>query len=49
VLWVPELNRSVLSVSDIEKKGYYIFFWDGQVLFVPRGSSFILTMVLGIR
>jgi hypothetical protein len=40
VLWVPELRRSVLSVSEIEKKGYHILFRDGQVLFVPRRSSF---------
>jgi hypothetical protein len=49
VLWVPELRRSVLSVSEIEKKGYHILFWDGQVLFVPRGSSFRSTVVLGVR
>jgi len=33
VLWVPELRRSVLSVSKIEKKGYHILFQDGHVLF----------------
>jgi hypothetical protein len=26
VLWVAELKRSVLSISEIEKKGYHIFF-----------------------
>jgi hypothetical protein len=49
VLWVPELRRSVLSVSEIEKKGYHVLFRDGQVLFVPRGSSFRSTVVLGVR
>jgi hypothetical protein len=49
VLWVPELRRSVLSVSEIEKKGYHVLFRDGQVLFVPRGSSFKSTVVLGVR
>jgi hypothetical protein len=29
VLWVPELRRSVLSVSEIENKGYHILFRDG--------------------
>jgi hypothetical protein len=48
-LWVPKLRRSVLSVSEIEKKGYHVLFQDGQVLFVPRGSSFISTVVLGVR
>lgn len=31
VLWVPELKRSVLLVSAIEKKGFDIVFQDGQV------------------
>jgi hypothetical protein len=39
VLWVPELKRSVLSVSTIEKKGYEVLFRDGQALIMPRGSS----------
>jgi hypothetical protein len=42
-------RRSVLSVSTIEKKGYYVLFWDGQVLFMPRGSSSDTTVVLGVR
>jgi hypothetical protein len=49
VLWVPKLMRSVLSVSEIEKKGYYVLFRDGHVLFVPRGFSFKSTVVLGVR
>jgi hypothetical protein len=36
VLWVPELRRSVLSVSEIERKGYHVLFRYGQVLLVPR-------------
>ena len=39
VLWVPELRRSVFSILEIEKKGYEVLFWDGQALFMPRGSS----------
>jgi hypothetical protein len=49
VLWVPELRRSVLSVSKIERKGYHVLFRDGQVLLVPRRSSFRSTVVLGVR
>jgi hypothetical protein len=49
VLWVPELRRSVVLVLEIENKGYHILFQDGQVLFVPRGSSFISVMVFGVR
>jgi hypothetical protein len=49
VLWVPELRRSVLSVFEIERKGYHVLFRDGQVLLVPRRSSFRSTVVLGVR
>jgi hypothetical protein len=49
VLWVPELKRSGLSVSKIEKKGYHIFFQDGKVLLVPRRYSFRSAVVLGVR
>jgi hypothetical protein len=33
VLWVPELRRSVLSVSMIEEKGYVVLFlgWKGVI------------------
>jgi hypothetical protein len=49
VLWVPELKRSVLSVSVIEEKGCVVLFWDGQVLFMPRGSSPDTAVVLEVR
>jgi hypothetical protein len=49
VLWVPELRRIILLVSKIEKKGYYILLWNGHVLSVPRGSSFIFVVVLRVR
>ena len=39
VLWVPKLRKSVLLVSTIEEKGYAVLFRDGQVLFMPKGSS----------
>jgi hypothetical protein len=45
VLWVPELRRSVLSVSMIEKKGFDIAFQDGQALIKPIGSSSDTTIV----
>jgi hypothetical protein len=49
VLWVPECKRSVLSVSMIDKKGFYILFQDGQALIKHRGSSSNTTMVFGVR
>jgi hypothetical protein len=49
VLWVPELMRSVLSVSAIEKKGFDILFQDAQVLIKPRGFNSDTTVVFGVR
>jgi hypothetical protein len=49
VLWVPELRRSVLSVSTIEKKGFDVLFQDGQALIKPRGSSSDTTMFLELE
>jgi hypothetical protein len=49
VLWVLELKRSVLSVSEIEKKGHRVSFRDRQVLLVPKWCSFRSTMVLGVK
>ena len=49
VLWVPKFKSVVLSVSEIERKGYHILFRDGQVLFVPRRSSFRSIVVLRVR
>jgi hypothetical protein len=49
VLWVLKLRRSVLSVSKIENKHYEILIWDGQALFMPRGSISDTTMVLELE
>jgi hypothetical protein len=39
VFWALEL-RSVLSVLEIERKGYHVMFRYGQVLLVPIQTSF---------
>jgi hypothetical protein len=49
VLWVPELRRSVLSISTIEKKGFDVVFQDEQTLIKPRGSSSDTTNVIRVR
>jgi hypothetical protein len=49
VLWVPECRRSILSIFEIERKGYHVLFRYGHVLLVPRWYSFRSTMVLGVR
>jgi len=49
VLWLPELRRSVLSISSIEKKGLDVVFQDGQVLIKPKGSISNTIVVFGVR
>jgi len=48
-MWVSKLGRRVLSVSEIERKGYHLLFRDGQVLLVPIWSSFRSVVVLRVR
>ena len=49
VLWVPELKRSVISVSMIEKKGFDEVFQDGKMLIMPRGSRLDKETIFGVR
>jgi hypothetical protein len=49
VLWVPELKRSVISISMIEKKGFDVAFQDGKALIMPIGSSSDKAIVFGVR
>jgi hypothetical protein len=49
VLWVPELNRSLISVSMIEKKVFDVAFQDGNMLINPRGSRLEKSTVFGVR
>ena len=49
MLWVPKLRRSVLLVLEIERNGYRVLFRYGHVFLVPRRTSFISTIVLGVR
>jgi hypothetical protein len=49
VIWVPELKRSVLSVSTIEKKGFDVAFQDGKKQIRPKGSSSDEEVSFGFR
>jgi hypothetical protein len=49
MLWVPELKRSVLSVSMIKKKGFEVLFQDGQPIIMPKGSNSDTTSLLGVK
>jgi hypothetical protein len=46
---VPDLRRSVLSVSTIEKKVFDVLFQDGQALVKTRGSRSDIAVDLGVK
>jgi hypothetical protein len=48
-LWLPKLNRSAISASIIEKKGFDVAFQDGKALINPIGSSLDKEVVFGGR
>ena len=39
VLFVPCLNKNLLSISTLDAKGIRVSFVDGQVLMRPRGKT----------
>ena len=49
VLWVPELKRSMISVSMIEKKVFDVAFQDGKALIITIGSSSNKATVFRVR
>jgi hypothetical protein len=49
IRYVLGLNKSLLSVSSIEERGYEVLFRDGHVLLFPKGSSITSTKVIGTR
>jgi hypothetical protein len=49
VLYVPSLNKNLISVSTIEERSYEVLFRDGQMLLFPKGSSITSTKVIGTQ
>ena len=47
VLYVPGLKNNLLSISDLDKKGYIVGFIDGQVLMWSKGKTLEDAMVIG--
>ena len=47
VLFVPGLNKKVLSISALDEKGLRVAFVDGQVLVWTKGKSFDDAVVIG--
>ena len=39
VLYVPSLNKNILSISALDKKGFRFAFIDGEVLMWTKGKT----------
>ena len=49
VLYVPGLQKNILSISVLEEKGFQVAFVDGQVLMWPRGKNIDHVVMIGIH
>jgi hypothetical protein len=49
VLYVPGLQKNLLSISTLDEKGYRVEFIDGKVLMWPRGNTFDDAVVIGVQ
>ena len=47
VLYVPGFKKNLLSILEIDKKGYRVAFIDGKVLMCPKGKSIEDAVVIG--
>jgi hypothetical protein len=39
VLYVPGFKKNLLSISNLDKKGFKVAFIDGEVLMWPKGKT----------
>jgi hypothetical protein len=49
VLFVPGLNKKLLSISALEEKGFGVTFIDGEFLMWPRGKTLDDAIVIGVQ
>jgi hypothetical protein len=49
VLYVPGLKKNLLSISDIDKKGFRVSFIDGEFLMWPKGKTIEDAIVIGTK
>ena len=49
VMYVLGLRKSMVSVSTIEDKGFWVMFRDGHVLIHPKGSSITSAVKISVR
>ena len=47
VLYVPGLKKNLLSILDLDKKGFRVAFIDGQVLMWPKGKNIEDAIIIG--
>ena len=47
ILYVLGLKKNLLSISALDKKGFWVAFIDGEVLMWPRGKSLEDAYVIG--
>ena len=47
VRYVPSLKKKLLSISELDKKGYIVSFIDGQVLMWTKGKTLEYDVVIG--
>ena len=47
VLYVPCLKKNLLSISDLDKKGFRFSFIDGQVVMWPKGKNIKDAIIIG--
>jgi hypothetical protein len=49
VLYVPVLTKNLLSISNLDKKGFRVAFIDGEVLMWPKGKTIEDAVVIGTK
>jgi hypothetical protein len=49
ILYVPGLQKNLLSISGLEEKGFQVAFVDGQVLMWLRGKNIDDAIIIGIH
>ena len=47
VLYVPSLTKNLLSISDLDKKGFRVSFIDGEFLVWLKGKTIEYVIVIG--
>ena len=49
VLYVPGLKKNILSILDLEERGFRVAFVDGQVLVWPKRKNLSDAVVIGVQ